>query len=251
MGRLTVSTLRKFCACGLFCLLGYVAQAQETFLDQFTTAAYNNTNGTQNWATNPWTETNDDNAANAGRILITGGALRVGSASAATAVDVSIQRSANLSSFTSGTLSFSILRTRIDAEADDSLVLEIINGSTTTQLAIFSSDNVSNTTAATQSYDISTYLTASTIIRFRVVNSFESNEYFTIDNVQISLPSANLAVTKTGTSSVTVNGTGTYSILPDLPYGYELTKPLGTLSLGFSQTIKQEDIGMVSIRRKK
>ena len=38
--------------------------------DNFTTVAYTNNDGTVNWAGN-WTETNDDNNANAGQIRIT------------------------------------------------------------------------------------------------------------------------------------------------------------------------------------
>lgn len=199
---------KKIFVCVTLCLLAYVAHAQDTFLDQFGTAAYNNTNGTQNWSSNSWTETGDGSTgAGSGLIQITGGALRVGSASAATAVDVSIRRLANLSSFTSGTLSFSISQTGVDNSGDSMVVEASSDGTNFTTLATFT-----NTGAATPSYDITSYLSANTTIRFRITNGLESGEYFTIDNVQISLPSANIAVAKTGTASVTVNGTVTYTV---------------------------------------
>jgi uncharacterized repeat protein (TIGR01451 family)/fimbrial isopeptide formation D2 family protein len=208
MRGLTLSALKKSCVCVLLCLLGYEVQAQETFLDQFGTAAYNNTNGTQSWSSNSWTETGDGaTGAGSGLIRITGNALRVGSASAVTAANVSIQRTANLSSFSSGTLSFSISQTGVDNTNDSMVVEASSDGTTFTTLATFT-----DTGAATPSYDLTPYLSANTTIRFRIDNALETNEYFTIDNVQISLPSANLGVTKTGTASVTVNGSVTYTM---------------------------------------
>jgi SdrD B-like domain len=44
---------------------------------------------------------------------------------------------------------------------------------------------------------------------------------------------------------------GRYSTVADVPYGYELTMLPEMISLGFSQTIQQEDIGLFSVKRKK
>jgi hypothetical protein len=78
-----------------------------------------------------------------------------------------------------------------------------------------------------------------------------------ISGVTVNLTNANGEIVKTVYSDadgVYYFGNvspGTYSILPDLPYGYELRKPPDTLELGFSQTITEEDIGFFSTRRKK
>jgi len=49
----------------------------ESARDEFSTNAYNNSDGTIAWATN-WLETNDDNNATAGQMRVTGGELRLG-----------------------------------------------------------------------------------------------------------------------------------------------------------------------------
>ncbi len=183
---------------------GYTAHAQENIIDGFGSAAYNLNSGTRNWAGN-WTETGETTSPTAGLILVTGGALRVGSSSAATAAGLSIQRSANLTNFGSATLSFSVSQTGVDATGDSLVVEASSNGTSFTTLATFT-----NTGAATPSYDLTPYLSATTTIRFRVTNALESGEFFTVDNVQISLP--DVEISQTGTTSTNTNNMISYRL---------------------------------------
>ena len=51
----------------------------ETFLDQLGAVSYANTNGTRDWSTTPWTETDSlGGGATTGLALVTGGVLRLG-----------------------------------------------------------------------------------------------------------------------------------------------------------------------------
>ena len=46
-----------------------------SYLDNFGAVAYNNSNGTINWSSNPWVETNDDGLPGSGKILVTAATL--------------------------------------------------------------------------------------------------------------------------------------------------------------------------------
>src|SRR5262249_31291681 len=71
------------------------------YLDQFCSVSYSNNNGTASFASS-WTESGDDNNANSGDILISGGQLNIKS----NKVGEYLSRQANLSGLTSARLSF-------------------------------------------------------------------------------------------------------------------------------------------------
>lgn len=154
----------------------------DNFRDNFGTVAYTNNDGLLTWGTN-WTETNDDGAANAGLILITGGELRItdnGAGGAST-----IERQANLSGagFTTATLSFNARTTGV--EASDVMLVQVSPDGGTNWFLL---DTFTGTQAsASHSYDITSRIATNTRIRFiRSANYQDSaNDFFFVDNLQI------------------------------------------------------------------
>lgn len=160
------------------------------YQDQFTTQAYNRQDGSLNWSTD-WTETNDDGAANAGRILITTAApnptqLRLNGFG--TTNDTSIARSVDLSGFSTATLAYSYT-TSGNLEAADQVSVDVFNGATWNLGVV----TYTNDQTGTASIDLTPYLNSATQIRFRVLgNTYTGttgggtpNEFFYVDNVQI------------------------------------------------------------------
>jgi hypothetical protein len=154
-----------------------------TFRDEFGTAAYTNTNGTNPWSTN-WVETGDDGSATGGEVQIVndGGSnrLRVENASR------SVEREANLNGISSATLSFVYRRNGLDG-ATDYVAIEVSanGGGSWTELARFAGAATDAGYTAV-SYDISAYIATNTRIRFRSPATLGNNDQVFFDNVEIS-----------------------------------------------------------------
>lgn len=156
--------------------------------DTFNDAAYNHQNGSVNWATN-WTETGDDNSPTAGTIYINtiDDELRFREDSAA---GDAIERSANLTGYTSATLSFELDGSNIDASPDDDIKVQIWDdaNSVWVDLQTYSSGNDPGGSAV--SFDISAYISSNTIVRFIMVGDLETGwndgERWDIDDVDIT-----------------------------------------------------------------
>ena len=171
-------------------------------LDQFTTAAYNNQNGSVNWSTN-WTETNDNGSPTTGLILITGGQLSI--SDNADGNPSTIQRSANLTAagFVNAILSFNFT-TSASTVATDVMEVDVSanGGATWTTLDTFTGPF---TTAQTRAYNITSSIATNTSIRF-IRNTGYNGHTFLVDNVQIkndSLPAGHWEVRVDQTSTVT------------------------------------------------
>ncbi len=206
-------------------------------LDQFSVVAYNNNNGTNNWSGN-WVETGDDGAAGTGDILITGNQLRF----VAAEVNDSLDRGASLpTSDACATLSFALGKNNI-GNRDGFIVQISADGTTYTTLEAYTNATV----AGNKSYNISSYATANTRLRFQVANQLEAGNYWSVDDAQIVWgcrrdPSTILfdARDKIGSSQMTsmtraiwATGSGTLNAFAHEMYGlqwgtaYEL--PVGT-----------------------
>jgi hypothetical protein len=146
--------------------------------DQFGAAAYNNNDGSVNWAGN-WIETNDDANAGGGLILITGGELRIrddGAGGVST-----IEREVNASAFGTATLTFALRTT--GTEAGDQMRVQVSNngGGSWTTLETFTGAYA----ATTRSYDISAYIATNTRVRFVQVTGYTGTDSFFVDNVDV------------------------------------------------------------------
>ncbi len=151
--------------------------------DNFGTAAYNNNDGNNNWATN-WTETSDDGSATTGAIRITGGELRLQDGVAGTP---QIQREADLLgspglNMQSAYLSFDY-RTSNTLEGTDQISVEVSanGGGSWTTLETFSDDS-----SGSRTYDITAFIANNTRVRFIFVGGYNAaDEFFFVDNLQI------------------------------------------------------------------
>ena len=149
------------------------------FRDEFSTESYSRQDGSVNWFTN-WIESGDNGNASSGDIEISSGELRLegdGSGSP------SIQRGADLSGYTSATLSFNYRETG-RWEGNDDIDIEVSNdgGSNWTLIRRFTNDQGSR--SQTFSQDISSHISNNFRVRF-VEKANSSSEIFYFDNVQV------------------------------------------------------------------
>ncbi|MGW9685648.1 beta strand repeat-containing protein [Flagellimonas sp. 2504JD1-5] len=160
----------------ILCLVFFgKTNAQETFRDEFSSVAYNNNDGTVNWATN-WTEIDDtDLGPTTEFIYITGNQLRM-----EYIWSESIYRTANLTGATVATLSFDYTTNSLGGQRQLGVLVSNNGGASYTQIATISGNG-----SFTQ--DISAYISSNTTISFAKSNQdWQSDDWAQLDNVQIS-----------------------------------------------------------------
>ncbi|MDD5705243.1 MAG: SdrD B-like domain-containing protein [Kiritimatiellae bacterium] len=193
-------------------VVSYSTSGSGTFTvrDEFSTAAYNNDNGTRRWA-GGWLETGDGGSPSAGNILITGGRLRVKDTAA-----VSIYRTANLSETTAATLSLDMANNTLDSTSDI-IRLEASKAETATWITL---DTYTKGTAAFtgKTFDLVSLLggvSKVTRIRFvRVSSGGKTGKSIDFDNVQISYttPSGGTTATRLSADTALLSGTRNVTI---------------------------------------
>ena len=203
-------------ACLITCLPALGSAA--TVRDNFSTRAWSNNDGTDNWSAD-WIEI-DPNSTGPfnGNVWITnGGELRLED-QPNTGGQPSAAREVNLLGAASASLNFN-WRTTGGVDFSDSVVLEISSngGSSWTPLENFTGLVGSN--SGSRSFDILAYASANTRIRFRVNNLYGGgNESFRLDFVevdyQIVLSGTDLSITQTDTPDpVNVASNMSYTLL--------------------------------------
>lgn len=150
--------------------------------DQFDSPAYNNNDGSLNWATD-WLEINEFDGAQAGDVQIRKDSgddrLSVGNG------NKGLQREVDLFSFTQATLSFDYRRRQLnDVNEYVDLDISADGGSTWVNLARFAGP-ANDGGYQTVSYDISAYRAANTRIRFLSSAALGNNDEIFFDNVDI------------------------------------------------------------------
>ncbi|MGB5049993.1 MAG: S8 family peptidase, partial [Caldilineaceae bacterium] len=157
-----------------------------TVRDNFDSVSYDNNNGSQNWAEG-WVENDPESVGSSplvGQVRIVENQLFLddypdtgGQPSAARRVDLSHAENATFRfdyATTSGVDSSDAVAVEVSYDGINFSHLETITG-------------IKGSSSGSRSYDISGFRTANTTIRFRVANLYGGyNEYFIIDNVEIS-----------------------------------------------------------------
>jgi len=173
----------------------------DTFRDNFTTRAYTNNDGSQNFA-NSWTETNDlgGGGATGGDIQVTtGGVLRIHNQSDPSPFtnQPRISREVNLSGYTAATVSFDFTSgSGVDAlvapaSSGDSIAFEASSNGGTTYTVLEEFADISGTLTGARSYDVSEFIAANTRFRFRITMRYAGvNEYFEVDNFEVRATSS-------------------------------------------------------------
>jgi hypothetical protein len=186
----------------------------EYVLDQFSSQNYNLNSGTVSWAT-PWMEIGDNfNAPNgsptAGEFQIAvdqgGFKLQLSDRDAESAPPDLIQRTVNLSTATSATLTFDYRRDIPNADAGDLFIVSVSsNGTDFTHIGqIGATADGSFVDAAYQQFTFelpSSLISANTTIRFSVGDDVDDGDIVYVDNVKVAYSTAatseDLAVTYT------------------------------------------------------
>lgn len=173
-------------------------------LDEFNSFTWGNNNGHEHWSSS-WLEVDPETMSGGpglGAVRITGGALRFddypdtgGEPSAAREVDLR-------QGVASASLTFNFW-TSSKVEPVDAAVVEIStdNGSTYTVLETFT--GISGATWQLRNYDLSSYLPAKILVRFRIANDYgKTGKFFYVDDVRVDYDRVS-------------NGTGWVVLVPD------------------------------------
>ena len=162
------------------------AVTNDTVRDEFNTVSFDNNNGTVAWL-GPWQE-NDPEAGgagpSAGQVQIAGGALRLDD-SPDTGGAPSAARLVNLAGATGATLSFDY-QTASGVDPEDGVVLEVSKDGGGAYAVLDTFTGIVGANAGSRTYDLSGFISANTVIRFRVSSMYGvSDEFYSADNVQI------------------------------------------------------------------
>lgn len=184
-------------------LSGGTGSNNGTYLDDFNTAALNNSSGSVPLASS-WVETGDSGGITAGQIRIDNGnnVLQfIGGTPAGNFDGAQIQRTVNLAGATAATLTYSIAETGLDA-GDDSIQVWFSRDGTTFVLVDTINDATNN--VPTRSINLASFgtgpFTAAAAVRF-VASSLEAGDSVSIDNLTV-----NFTVPGLNAGADTVNG---------------------------------------------
>ncbi len=180
----------------------------EIVRDEFSTQDYGNNDSptSENWDAN-WTETNDDGNDNNGAILIntTGDHLRFQNVSGSEA-GRTIARRNGMGTNTKAILTF-FLGSSNNLDDTDDLAVEVSNSASGPWALLEQFNNDPATIPVAKTYDISSYISANTTIRFRIVDDLETGDYWYVDNVTIAYGTGQVDFDMSGTRLATCDGT--------------------------------------------
>ena len=153
---------------------------QKYVKDMFNQLSFSNSDGPSAWG-GAWVE---NDAAGSSQDPLTGNVQVINGEVRLTTANSNLRRSVDLSGFSGG---FAIIRfnyrTNPVFATGDSVVAEISSdGSAFTALQTFTT--ITGVTSGSRIFDISSYMSANTTVRFRVV-SMTANHYFYVDNIEI------------------------------------------------------------------
>ena len=140
------------------------------YRDRFDTTSYSNNDGSLNWATD-WIETDriSGGSASAGDVRITGGRLELTGNNTVfpNLIKSAAQREVNLSGATTATLRFTMRTTSVESNDIASVAVSSNGGASWTTLGSYNDDIDS---FQPFSFDITTYISSNTRIRFRIAD---------------------------------------------------------------------------------
>ncbi|MBC6999593.1 right-handed parallel beta-helix repeat-containing protein [Cytophaga sp. FL35] len=165
----------SYIICIVFFAIAPYALAQDTFLDTFSTVSYSNNDGTQNWSTN-WVEANDTDLGPAAQYI----AINSGQLTFQYIFNEFIYREANLSAYTSATLSFDYTSNSLGGTQQFGVYMSNNGGANFTLVGAVSG-------SGTFTLDISGYIAPNTMVAFsKTTDNWAADDSAQIDNVQIT-----------------------------------------------------------------
>lgn len=170
------------------------AHAGETVRDEFNAVAFDNNDGTENWASD-WSEQPLSDGPTSGTIQIandsgcTGTCLRLGG-TGANPIQPWIARTVDLAAATDATLTYTFRRERIDPWTDGLVTVRVRNGGGTwTDLATYSYAATDGAMVAA-SHDLQTWIAADTEISLHATGDLTGYVFF--DDIEVHYHGANL-----------------------------------------------------------
>ena len=166
----------------------------ETYRDEFSDLAANNSNGTLNWSNQPWIETGDNGSPSGGSITIEtdycpDSQSRCVEFDARGGVNDALEREVDLADAQSATLVFDYRLYDIDSSAE--FVLEVsANGGASwasQPLAVYDSAAL----VFGESVDLTPYVSDNTRIRFRVTD-YDPEAHLYLDNIEVQVDRGNV-----------------------------------------------------------
>ena len=159
-----------------------------TYLDQFETTAFNNSDGTASWTGASWVETNDDGIAGTGVIQINGtntpGWARFNSND--TTTTYALTRPTNLANAIAATLSYTLREDGTNTAADTVRVRVSTDNGTTWATLTTVSGNFGTYNGSHDLVSPVNYAAAGTRIQFQVTGFDGTGVDLNVDNVQIA-----------------------------------------------------------------
>ena len=207
INRRRTAALASFLALWLTIGIGLSAESvagSGTYRDDFDAISFSGSNGSLGWASN-WVEGGEADGASAGRAQVTvdsrclaGGC---GYLSAGGATTAALRRGADLAGATSATLTFSHRRTKVGNNAGLIRVSVSSNGgSSWATMATYPLD-VTDAAQANKTFNILTFASAQTQIRFQVESTPGQSGRYYFDAVQISATFPDPTTTTTTTTA--------------------------------------------------
>ncbi len=217
------------------------ARTMVQYLDQFNAQAYNNTNGTTNWAT-PWEETLDGGSPTGGDIEIKSdtadGNSRVNVLYVKGKDGRSIRRPINLAGCASGTPTLSFeWRRKDDLTGGKEVYLDLSfdGGANWAQQAVFSGTATATYTTYTQTIPAA-FRVAGAQLRFR--SSITNDKLLYVDNVKVEgLCDVITPLTNAGAPPTLVVTTGNYGIAPGETATVTFQATVNTLGVGVTTLV--------------
>lgn len=187
-------------------VMNITVDAASYYLDNFNTAAFNNSNGSINWSAMSWLEANDDANPSSGDIQISGNALVLQESDGNT---VDISRAVDLSSATTAFFEFNYSVSSDTGPA--SVSVEVWDGSVWNVISSY--DLTVEVGLSHESFDISAHMDAASEIKFVIASDFGTSAAFNIDNVKVMLdPTANNAPSASNLSSTSSYSEGVANV---------------------------------------
>ncbi|MHC4338490.1 MAG: hypothetical protein ACYSTG_11190, partial [Planctomycetota bacterium] len=153
----------------------------ETVRDEFNAISYTGNDGTQNW-TNDWQELGESDGPDSGFLqVVPEGSIRIGHENAKDQPAFSLTRKANLSNATAATLTYDYVAQNNGNHGSVSVQVSGDGGSTWDTLVTYPYD----AGADSASFDITSYISSNTQIRFEIGAETKIKMYLFIDNIQI------------------------------------------------------------------
>ena len=222
------------------------AQTTETLRDEFSLVSFSNNNGSKNWKTD-WIEFDIAGVGpSMGNILITNNQLSIDD-QPDTGTEPSIEREADLTNGIGSPVYFSFnYGGGIGLEAGEDFLAVEVSSDGGDNYTIIETIDGDGPLSGSKNYDISTYASGETRVRFRIAAAVGGpNEFFTFDNVQIQYEDNPLPVELTSFSAVLLENKVQLKWRTETEvsnYGFEVEKQV---SSGQSAVSNWEIIGFV------